>query len=129
MNTYLKKIGPLDKVLLKYTIQSSDGSRHSVELDNEVTIIYGIGTAGITAFEQYLYEKTKGDKFSINVNTGQNHELFGHLQCVLFSRQRLILPCVMHFTIQEVSSATPQEVIKLMAQLSSCGSGCDCGCC
>ncbi len=124
-----KKIGPLDKVRLEFTILPANGAVPVDKVLTESTIIYGIGSEGITPFEQSLHEKKTGDKFSINVDIGKDHELFGHLKCVLFSTTSLSLPCKIDFTIQAVSKAESREIIKMMAQNGSCGSGCDCGCC
>lgn len=125
-----KKIGPLDKIHLEYTITPLNGNLAVADpVSAEATVIYGIGSDGITPFEQLLFEKTTGDEISIEINVGHNHDFFGHLQCTLFNNRPLTPPCILQLTIKTVSPADPQEVIKMMAQSAACGSGCDCGCC
>ena len=109
-------------------MHATNGGDNGLPVNNETSIIYGIGSAGITPFESILFEKSAGDKAQIHVEAGQQADYFGHLLCNLSSYLPGEPPYDLTVMIQSVEPAKGHEVVKSMAQAIGCGSGCDCGC-
>ena len=128
MSKSSKKIGPLDKVHLKLSARLIDQDNTDFPINCEISIIYGIGTAGITPFERILFDKKAGDEITTHLESEQVTEFFGHLLCIT----KQYLPDAKSYdlaiSIQSVETAQGHEVVKSMAQTAGCGTGCECGC-
>jgi hypothetical protein len=128
MDTPAKSIGPLDKVLLNIKAVARLDKKAAETVETHATLIYGIGTAGVTPFEKMLHAKSTGDQFSLPIEPGVDTIIFGHLQCAVAHAIRMAPPYTLHVTVASVAPAAPQEVVRAMAQTTGCGGGCDCGC-
>ncbi len=126
MNEDTSTIGPLCKVGIVVSAQVVNGAPL---LSKETSFIYGVGSLGITPFEKTLYDKKVGAQITIDVDAGQSHAFFGHLQCLFMELLTADKGCQLNITIQSVTSADTQEIVKAIAQGSECGAGCSCGCC
>ena len=123
-----KPISPLDKVRLSLKAVPHLGNETVESVMSETTLIYGVGSAGIPAFEKMLFEKQAGDQFAVSVESGTQRAIFGHLQGTLRQAVRIMPPYTLHVTVRSVATASNQEVVKAMAEFSKCSGGCDCGC-
>lgn len=124
----------LKKVSLAVTMpQSTPGDARS-SAAVLFTFIYGIGSYGLTPFEQALAGKKKGESLSVQVNGAQMQEYFGALLLPLQQHLGLLsLPDYLdlHLTITKVGDAGSREFVKYMATMAGhggCGGSCGCGC-
>ena len=127
MATAPKTIGPLTKTSLSL-LAVSEKDKATLTLPTPFELFYGVGSDGITPFEQALFGKQSGDRVTIMVAAGQSFDIFGHLSCQLSQALLKEPPYQLEIVVTEVVRAEDRDLIKAMAQGSSCGSGCDCGC-
>ena len=129
MVTPERKVGPLDKVHLMLNAVPQPGNEMATDMDAQVALIFGVGSAGITPFEQILFDKKAGNRFALPVEAGAESVLFGHLLCTFTQALRMVPPYKMHVTVLSVEDTPAQEVVRAMAQSSDgCGGTCGCGC-
>ena len=116
MNQVDKEIGHLKKVTL---VLEWDGR------EIPYAFIFGIGTEGLSPFEFDLAGKSEGYEREYPLNRSLLNDLFRHLTPPLF-----LCDVPDAFTLKvrvvEIGEAEQKEVIKAMAEASSCGSHC-CG--
>lgn len=127
METNPACIGPMIKVRLAVNALPAEGTEAESAKGN-LEFIFGLATQGLTPFEKALSEKRKGDSIRMRIDTESQYDILGHLACGVFQSVRLAPPVVLEFTVTDLEKADNRELIKAMAQLSSCDSGCDCGC-
>ena len=91
--------------------------------------IFGIGTEGMSAFEQALQGKSKGDKLSVSVGYHNMHAYFEHLLCPLMEAIEINPPFDLEIEIRSVTAVSDRELVKALAQKSGgCEGDCGCGC-
>jgi hypothetical protein len=87
--------------------------------------IYGIGTGGLSPFEVHLSGQKAGHEHAFSLNRKELDGFFQHLAAPLF-----LYDVPETFTLKvrvvHIAQADQREVIKAMAEASSCGSHC-CG--
>ncbi|KJS29313.1 MAG: hypothetical protein VR64_21000 [Desulfatitalea sp. BRH_c12] len=129
MDTPERKVGPLDKVHLLINAVPPPGNEITTDMDAQVALIFGVGSAGITPFERLLLDKKAGDRFALPVEAGAESVFFGHLLCTFTQALGMVPPYTIHVSVQSVEEAPAQEVVRAMAQSSNgCGGTCGCGC-
>ena len=120
-------IGPLTKASLSL-LAVSESAMTTQTPPTPFELFYGVGSDGITPFEQALFGKQSGDRVTIMVAAGQSFNIFGHLSCQLSQALLKEPPYQLDIAVTEVARAEDRDLIKALAQGSSCGGGCDCGC-
>ncbi len=101
------------------------------ETKGEFTFIYGIGTQGMTAFEQALHGKQPGDGISRHVDGDNLLAEFEHLAGPLINAVGQPPPFELEIVIRSVVKATDLEVVQALAHKNDaggCAGGCGCGC-
>ncbi len=127
------EIGNMKKITLAVLHEKSDTTK-SQESPVLFEMIYGIGMAGLNAFELALEGKKVGDMLRLKVLASQAEEFFGQFFPGLRVHLGLhIVPAEMNLLlkVKEVRDANNSEVVKALAKSGghSCGGGsCDCGC-
>jgi hypothetical protein len=128
MSTSEKQISPMDKVRLRLKAVPQQDDAPAAPAESEATFIYGIGSAGVPAFEKMLFAKAAGDQITLSVDSSEDCALFGHLNHTVLQAVGMKPPYMLHVTVVSVAAASDQEVVKAMARSTACGGGCDCGC-
>ena len=127
MSPVPKTIGPLTKTSLSLlAVSETDTATQTQPAPFE--LFYGVGSDGITPFEQALFGKQSGDRVTIIVAAGQSFDIFGYLSCQMSQALLKEPPYQLDIAVTEVARAEDRDLIKALAQSSNCGSGCDCGC-
>jgi hypothetical protein len=91
--------------------------------------IYGIGTEGISAFEQALFGKTVGDTLSLRVEGNSMSTYFERLLCPLIDALGTNPPFTLNVEIRSVSPVSDRELVRALAQITDgCSGDCGCGC-
>lgn len=116
MNQDDKTIGYLKKVTL---LLEWDGEK------SPYTFVFGIGVGGLSPFEFDLAGKSVGHEGEYRLERHQLLGLFQHLVPPLFLRD---IPdaFTLKVRVADIEEADQRELIKAMAEASSCGSEC-CG--
>ena len=127
METTPETVGPVAKVSLLVRAKAH-GRKLEEDGPASVSFIYGIGSQGITPFEKQLSGKTVGGSVCIRIEPGEQQSFFGHLTCTVMEAVEAPPPVDLEITVSKLEQADDRELVKAMAELSSCGSGCDCGC-
>jgi hypothetical protein len=121
-------IQPLKKV----TLSINAGTRpEGNDLKPERTtfeIIVGLGLEGLTPFEFLLSKQFKDDRFTLNLHPGEICKTFKHITLPHFDFPESTESIFFSFQVIKVEDPDPREVIKAMAELSSCSGG-SCECC
>lgn len=120
MTTHASTIENLKKVSL--TIKDENNPSGS-----SFEFIYGVGSQGITPFEKALFGKGIGDQVQLDISPADYCETIGHLELPLLKQTGIIKPVSLQVTIDAITKASDQEVVKAMAAGGSC-SDCGCGC-
>ncbi len=120
-------VTPLKKVMVTISAGNRPAGREILN-GNTVEFIFGLGKEGLTPLERSLAGKKVGDSVTLQIDRTAIPEFFGHvLMCpqILGSKLNRFY---MNLKIHGVESASPREVVRAMAQTTSCGGGCTCGC-
>lgn len=127
------EIGNIKKItlsILHEDAHTADSQKSPVLFE----MIYGIGVAGLNAFELALEGKKVGDMLRLKVLASQAEEFFGQFFPGIRMQLGLqIIPAEMTLLLEvkQVRDADNSEVVKALAKSGghSCGGGsCDCGC-
>lgn len=121
------------KVQLRF--QAGTGpDRMDIPLENPgFEFIFGIGTGGLTPFEQQLAELSVGDKVALQLQQTDTQHCFEHLfpsvRGLFLDRPELYL----EVEVTGIGPADNREIIRAMAEMTAhgdggCGGGCGCGC-
>lgn len=110
-------------MMTKVTLEFNFPGRPAVPF----TLVYGVGSGGITPFEKALFGKTAGDRLSLEIPPGNDCEIFGHLERAIGEHLELPASRTVEIFITQVVQATDREIIAAMAAGTGCGN-CDCGC-
>ncbi len=118
------------QALKKITLSVSAGTwPETANLNSEketFQMIFGLGTAGLTPFEFLLSKRAEGDCFSIPLTPNELCQTFQHIPLPQFEFPESVESIFFHFQVIKVEDSTSREVIKAMAELSSCGGSCEC---
>lgn len=126
-------IAPLTKVTLALRATTT-GTRLSEESPPaDFIFVYGIGTEGLTGFEQAILGKNSGDRLMLPMDSNHASSHLEHLLTPLMQTLQIHPPFDLHIEIKSVSPATDRELVQALSQKvdgSGCGcdGGCGCGC-
>ncbi len=124
-------IDHLNKVTLALSANGTICHGAPLNAEQELTFVYGIGTQGITAFEQQLHGKGPGDTLIMSVDRHNFSVNFEHLGLPLLNAVGTHPPFDLKIEIKSVSAASDLEVVRALAQKGEsggCGGDCGCGC-
>jgi hypothetical protein len=118
-------VGPMCKVSLSLV-----PVQHTVTTSaTPFEFIYGIGTEGISAFEQALYGKTAGDRLCVQVEGNTMSAYFERLLCPLMDALTTTPPFTLDIEIRAISPVSDRELVRALAQSTTgCDGDCGCGC-
>ncbi len=124
-------IDHLSLVTLALSASGSDTTPKSPVSQGGMVFVFGIGTQGITSFEQRLLGKGVGDTLAFSVHRHNLIPEFEHLSQILANALPLEPPFDLSLRITSIREATDLEVVKALAQkgdAGGCGGDCGCGC-
>jgi hypothetical protein len=122
----MEKIGPLKKVTLSMEAGTSPESMDLTPQPSLFEFIYGLGTRGLTPIEFHLAEKTVGDEVRLRIDGNQITQVFQHLIPPPINVPEDADGLYLKFQVMEIIPVDQREVIKVLAEISSCGDDC-CG--
>jgi hypothetical protein len=127
MNPEKQPIGPLKRVIVAMSAGNRPAGKEILDADT-VEFIFGLGKEGLTPMERNLAGKKTGDSVTIQIERSAVPTFFGHvLDCPQILKSNLN-SFYMNFKIRRVETATPREVVRAMARITTCGDNCSCGC-
>lgn len=127
MNAEKLAVTPLKKVTVSISAGHRPASKEILDV-NTVEFIFGLGREGLTPMERSLAGKKQGDSVTLEMERAAVADFFGHvLMCPQMLKSNLDT-FYMNLKIRGVETASPREVIRAMAQITSCGDNCSCGC-
>jgi len=120
------RIEPLKKVVLSMVVGTTPGHMDLTPQPFRFEFIHGLGTTGLSPFEQMLVDKKPGDKLSMRISLEEQRQFLGHLSFppILFPADLKVLH--LNVRVDSVHDATGREVVQGLAQVAECGDGC-CG--
>lgn len=127
-------IAPLTKVTLTLRTASAHAKRSVEATPVEFVFVYGIGTGGLTGFEQAILGKSRGESLTLCVDDCQAAAHLEHLFTPLMQTIQTPPPFNLNMEVKAVSPATDRELVQALSQKvshSGCGCGegsCGCGC-
>ncbi len=127
MNAEKLAVTPLKKVMVTISAGNRPAGREILD-GNTVEFIFGLGKEGLTPLERSLAGKKTGDSVTLQMNRAEIPEFFGHVMMCPQILGSNLNSFYMNLKIRGVESASPREVVRAMAQTTSCGEGCACGC-
>jgi hypothetical protein len=89
-------------------------------------VIFGLGIEGLTPFEFLLSKQFEGDCFSLKLHPNDVCQTFQHITLPHFDFPESAESIFFTFQVIKVEEADSREVIKAMAELSSCSGSCEC---
>lgn len=114
----------------------TSGAGDNQQCPASLSFIYGIGTEGLSPFEQAISSMNIGESIEIDVQGVGPRHYFGQLYRLLCSACGLgvhensgSLSC--RFTFDSCDPAEPQEIVTAIAEQlkeGGCSSSCGCGC-
>jgi hypothetical protein len=120
------QIQALDKVTLSIKVGTQPGGNDLNPKSPTFEVIFGLGIEGLTPFEFLLSEKFQADIFSLYLHPNEVCQTFQHIALPYFDFPESVDSIFFTFSVITVKKADSREVIKAMAELSSCGGSCDC---
>jgi len=123
----MKKLG-----MTVSNLTAGAGGRY--EAPASLDFIYGIGTEGLSQFEQAISGLKPGDSIEIEINASQVRSYFGPQSRALCRSIDIKKPAEtvsLSFTLQSCETVEPKEIVTAMAEQlkeGGCGSDCGCGC-
>ncbi len=119
-------IQPLNKVSLSIKIGTQPGKNDLNPKSPTFEFIFGLGVEGLTPFEFFLSKQFKGNSFSLTLHPNDVCHTFQHTTLPHFDIPESAESVFFTFQVINVEKADSRELIKAMAELSSCGGSCDC---
>ena len=120
-------IQALKKVSLSIKAGTFPGGDDLIAQNTTMDLIFGLGIEGLTPFEFLLSDHIEGSSFSIKLKPHEVCPTFQHITLPLFDCPDSTEYIFFSFTVIKIKEADNREVIKAMAELSSCSGGsCDC---
>lgn len=120
-------VNPLKKVLVTISAGHRPAGKEILNA-NTIEFIFGLGKEGLTPLERSLAGKKPGDSVTIQIDRSAVPEFFGHVLICTQMLKSSLSSFYMNVKIRSVENASPREVIRAMAQITSCGDSCSCGC-
>jgi hypothetical protein len=120
------QIQALNKVTLSINIVSQPDGNALNPQSPTFEVIFGLGIEGLTPFEFLLSKQFEGDSFSLKLHPNDVCQTFQHITLPHFDFSESTESIFFTFQVIKVEQADSREVIKAMAELSSCGGSCDC---
>lgn len=115
-------------------VRAGEGTVHNAPEPAEFAFIYGIGTDGLSDFEMAIDGLGVGETHRLEMQRSKLAAhfgwLYGHFHKTL-GLPNIDSPLLMEFTLQEVFSPEPREIVSAIAELQAhggCGTDCGCGC-
>ena len=126
MNESPDRIEPLKKVVMSMAVGTTPEHTDLTPQPFRFEFIHGLGTTGLSPFEQLLVNKKPGDKLSVRIPLEEQKHFLGHLSLppILFPADLKVLH--LNARVDSVRDATGREVVQGLAQVAECGDGC-CG--
>ena len=121
-----EKIDPLKKVRLTLEAGGLPGRMDFTEQPLVMEFIFGIGPEGFTPFEHELVDREVGDRFVLTLERRRLPAFMGHIRTPFPLFPEDLKTIYMQIRIERAIPADQREVIRAMADLSSCGDQC-CG--
>ena len=121
-----RAVGPLRKISLLLEAGTGPDKTDLTAGPIAFEFIFGAGSQGLCPFEFQLAAKKEGDGLSMRVRGEELVDLFQHLLISSLAVLESVGAFYLKVKIVRVSEADPKEVIKAMAESSSCGDHC-CG--
>ncbi len=127
--THTATVGPMHKISLSLRATPEESSNAQATAAKTFEFVFGIGTEGMSAFEQALEGKSEGEKLSVSVGYHNMHTYFEHLLCPLMEAIEINPPFDLDIEIRSVTAVSDRELVKALAQKSGgCDGDCGCGC-
>jgi hypothetical protein len=120
------QIQALDKVTLSIKAGTQPGENDLNPKSRTFEIIFGLGIEGLTPFEFLLSKQLQGDSFSLELHPKEFCQTFQHITLPHFDFPESAESIFFTFQVIKMEKADSREVIKAMAELSSCSGSCDC---
>ena len=92
------------------------------------SFIVGLGTDGLTPFEYALTGKTSGDTVRLQLRPKELNRIFKHINPPFLHKFTDHAETFFTAVILSVKTAESRDVVRTMAEMAECGSGCECGC-
>ena len=122
-------VGPMHKITLSLSASGRDPGIAQAASNKPFEFIFGIGTEGMSAFEQALNGKSAGEKLSCRVEYHNMHGYFEHLLCPLMDAVEINPPFDLDIEIRSISAVSDRELVQALAQKTGgCDGDCGCGC-
>lgn len=127
MNAEKPSVGPLKRVIVSISAGSRPAGKEILD-SNILEFIFGLGREGLTPLERSLAGKKAGDSVTIEIDRADVPGFFGHLHTCHQALESRLENFYMNFKVCGVETASPREVVRAMARITSCGDDCACGC-
>jgi hypothetical protein len=124
MNSEDTKVGHLKRVALSFGMGSVPNSSNLSEALVAFEFILGIGPKGYSPFECKLLGRSVGDSVTVQLEPNQLGEFFEHLNVPLPFIPEGLKTLFIHVQIISTAPADPREVIKKIAEMTHCSTGC-----
>lgn len=117
-------IEPLKKVVLSIAAGTTREHMDLTPQPFKFGFIHGIGTTGLSSFEQMLVNKGPGDEIEMRVPIESQKDYLGHLALppILFPLDLKVF--YLQVLVEAVRAASNREVIQGLAGIAECGEGC-----
>jgi len=123
MTRHSEQVDNLKKVSLGIEAWTNrDGEENAYTED--VTIIFGIGSGGLSPLEMQLQGRRTGDVLKGRVLRPQWVEFFGRPLPAVLTDSNANEEIVFRIRVKGVEPAEQREVVKAMAEAAECSSGC-----
>ncbi len=121
-------IQALNKVTLSVNARTQPDADDLNPKRSTFDFIFGLGIEGLTPFEFLLSEQVENGCFSLKLRPNEVCQTFQHITLPYGDFPESTESIFFTFQVIKVEKADNREVIKAMAELSSCG-GVSCECC
>jgi hypothetical protein len=126
MNHQNQNVGSLKRIRVSLEAGSTPAAMDLTAEPLSLQFIFGIAAQGLTPFEYALADRVVGDRVLLKVDPLHISEFFGHLHGQLPNIGKGRDEFYLKVQVEAAAPAGPEEVVKAMAGLASCGDHC-CG--
>ena len=128
MDNHHLSVDNLRKISISIEAGTSPDVMDLTKSPGKLDFIFGIGNNGITPFEYELVNKHQGDNITVRIQRDSAPVFFEHLAFPILNQIRCRDAFYLKARILSVTQPDHREIIKALAEKSSCGDSCDCGC-
>jgi hypothetical protein len=121
-------IQPLKKVTLSINAGTRPEGNDLKPETSTFELIVGLGLEGLTPFEFLLSKQSQDERFALKLHPDEICKTFQHITLPHFDFPESTESIFFSFQVIKVEDPDSREVVKAMAELSSCGEG-SCECC